>query len=370
MTAPADLCFGPGGTSRLETPEHRGREGPASEALLAALRRAADPAEVAALRRRGEAAVEAALAAGQTRAAGEASAALTDAALGRLLDLAAGRLGAPPCRFAWLALGSWGRREPLVRTDLEYALLLESGDPAARDWFLRLPGEVADGPGRRGFLPDAAELSPHHADWCAPLPEWQARFRGWMREPVRRNVRWSTTFFDLRPAAGDLGLAEALQEEIRRGLTDHPPYLSFLAKDGVETPSPLGPFGRLAVAWRGEHRGEMDLKERLLLPLVDAGRVLALQHRRVEVTGTVDRLLGAALLEPDRAGLLVRAAEDFGWALGLQAREAARRGDGGRWLRPGDLSGDDRARLRAAGATLARLQALLRVRFETDWLRW
>ena len=353
----------------METRGHEGRGGPELEALLAGLGRAESVEEVAALRRRGDAAVEALLSSAGTGAAGEASAALTDAALRRLLDLAVARLGPFPCRFAWLALGSWGRREQLVRTDLEHALVLEGDGPAARAFFLRLATEVVAGLGECGFLPEAAGISPDHADWCAPLAEWRVRFGTWMREPVRRNVMWSTIFFDLRPAAGDPALAGALQEVVRRGLSEHPPYLSFLAKDGVETLAPLRLLGRFAVAWRGEHRGELDLKERLLLPLVDAGRVLAMQHRRVEVTGTLERFSAAASAEPDRAALLARAAEDFEWVLRLRGREAVRRG-GGRWLRPGDLSPEARQRLRGACATLARLQALLRVRFQTDWLRW
>jgi CBS domain-containing protein len=350
----------------METPGHGGRPGPDLGELLAALGRAA-PAEVARLRRQGDAAVAALLPAGP---AGAASAALNDAALHRLLELASGRLGPPPCRFAWLALGSWGRREQLVRTDLEHALVLEDDDPARRTWFLRLATDVVRGMEACGFRPDAAGLSPHRADWCAPLADWRARFRTWMREPVRRNVMWSTIFFDFRPAAGDPALGQALQEEVRRGLSAHPAYLSFLAKDGVETLAPLGLFGRFAVAWRGERRGEMDLKERLLLPLVDAARVLALQHRRVELTGTAERLAAVAAVEPDRTALLGQAAEDFDWASRLRAREAARRGDDGRWLRPGDLPREDRERLRAACRTLGRLQALIRVRFQTDWLRW
>lgn len=353
----------------METPGHGGRPGPDLAALLASLGRAG-PAEVARLRQQGDAAVAALLSAGPAAAAGAASAALNDAALRRLLELARARLGAPPCRFAWLALGSWGRREQLVRTDLEHALVLEDGDPARRSWFLRLAAEVVRGMEDCGFRPDPAGLSPHRDDWCAPLPDWQARFRTWMREPVRRNVMWSTIFFDFRPAAGDPALGQALREEVRRGLSAHPAYLSFLAKDGVETPAPLGLLGRFAVAWRGQRRGQMDLKERLLLPVADSARVLALQHRRLEATGTAERLAAVAGLEPDRAPLLGQAAEAFDWASRLRAREAGRRGDDGRWLRPGDLPREERERLRAACRTLGRLQALVRVRFQTDWLRW
>lgn len=369
VTARADCGLVCQRSSRMETPGHGGRPGPDLGGLLAALGRAS-PSEVARLRRQGDAAVAALLAAGPAGAAGAASAALNDAALHRLLELASGHLGAPPCAFAWLALGSWGRREQLVRTDLEHALVLEDEDPARRTWFLRLATDVVRGLEDCGFRPDAAGLSPHRADWCAPLSDWRGRFRTWMREPVRRNVMWSTIFFDFRLAAGDPALGEALRQEVRRGLSAHPAYLSFLAKDGVETPAPLGLLGRFAVAWRGERRGEMDLKERLLLPLVDAARVLALQHRRVEVTGTAERLAAVAAAEPDRTSLLGRAAEDFDWASRLRAREAARRGDDGRWLRPAALPREDRERLRAAGRTLARLQALVRVRFQTDWLRW
>ncbi|HEY6105104.1 MAG TPA: hypothetical protein VIV59_03930, partial [Anaeromyxobacteraceae bacterium] len=82
--------------TRVEPSERGSGPGPGLEALLAALGRAATAAEVADLRRRGDAAVEALLLADSARAAGEASAALTDASLRRLLDLALAQLGAPP----------------------------------------------------------------------------------------------------------------------------------------------------------------------------------------------------------------------------------------------------------------------------------
>ncbi|HKK72732.1 MAG TPA: putative nucleotidyltransferase substrate binding domain-containing protein [Candidatus Krumholzibacteria bacterium] len=56
--------------------------------------------------------------------------------LRRVLRDAEAELGAPPCRYAWLLVfGSEGRREQLLVTDQDNALVFETDTPECREYF-------------------------------------------------------------------------------------------------------------------------------------------------------------------------------------------------------------------------------------------
>ena len=70
---------------------------------------------------------------------------LNDALSGRLLQLAQDQLGPPPCPFAWLALGSEGRREQILPSDQDSALAFRDDTPEAAAYFGALATIVVDG---------------------------------------------------------------------------------------------------------------------------------------------------------------------------------------------------------------------------------
>ena len=87
----------------------------------------------------------------------------------RLLDLAESQLGPPPCRYAWLALGSHGRGEQVLSSDQDSALAY--GRPRARRGrdrrvLRRLAALVVDALARAGIPRCTGGYMA--TDWTAP----------------------------------------------------------------------------------------------------------------------------------------------------------------------------------------------------------
>ena len=80
-----------------------------------------------------------------------------DAAVRRLLDLAVTDEGPPPCPFAWLALGSHARREPMPSSDIDSALawIGDDEDPADARVRRKVARRVVDALQRGGIEPCA-----------------------------------------------------------------------------------------------------------------------------------------------------------------------------------------------------------------------
>lgn len=76
---------------------------------------------------------------------GRLVAALNDALISRLLDLAQREIGSAPCDFAWIVFGSEGRQEQSFLTDQDNALVYaDGGGEAAADYFARLAKRAVD----------------------------------------------------------------------------------------------------------------------------------------------------------------------------------------------------------------------------------
>src|SRR5215218_5472761 len=76
---------------------------------------------------------------------GNVLAALSDALARRLLTLAERELGTPPCPYSWIVLGSEGRREQVLLSDQDNALVYLDGVPGAGAYFQSLAELVVNG---------------------------------------------------------------------------------------------------------------------------------------------------------------------------------------------------------------------------------
>ena len=254
---------------------------------------------------------------------------LNDALLRRILTWAEGDLGPPPCRYAFLALGSEGRHEQTLLTDQDNALVYADGVPEAAAYFEALAGKAIADLVAAGFPPCPGGYMATR--WSGPLSAWKERFAGWIDEPRADAVLAAGIFFDHRAAAGTLDVSP-LAEVVSRA-RGNAPFLSHLARAAVGFRPPIGAFRRLK-----PEDGGIDLKRGGLAPVQGLARVWALDAG-VAATGTLERLDGAA-----SAGLIDRArAEDLSEAYlylaGLRLRaQLAALGEG---TPPGNRIGAD-----------------------------
>lgn len=240
---------------------------------------------------------------------------LTDVLLRRATELAIGDLGPPPAPFAWLTLGSDGRREQTLLTDQDHALVHGEVDEDGATWFHAFATDVS------AQLLDAGlpycNGGVMATNWSGTLPVWRERFEGWLDEPDVQALYRTSIFLDHRVVAGSLEV-DVLDEVVQARRTDRVLLARMAAGAGVQRP-PLGLLHRL----RSTAEHTVDLKAGGINPIVSLARVLAVEAGST-TRSTVDRLAAAAAdggLSQDAAEELTEA---FAFLQALRMREHLR----------------------------------------------
>jgi CBS domain-containing protein len=223
-------------------------------------------------------------------------AALSDALVRRLLMLAEDELGPPPCPYAWIVLGSEGRREQVLLSDQDNALVYLEETDGALAYFRSLAERLVEGLIRAGFprCPGGYMAT----RWCKPLAEWEALFSRWVEVPEPRALLEAQIFLDFRAVHGALSL-DSLDRTLvsggRRAL-----FLHNLARAALRFRPPLGPLGRIRT-----DDGFIDLKAGGIAAIVMLARVYSL------AAGATPRATLARFEAAADAGVLSRAGAEI-----------------------------------------------------------
>ncbi|MEM6925555.1 MAG: DUF294 nucleotidyltransferase-like domain-containing protein [Myxococcota bacterium] len=294
------------------------------------------------------------------------AAAVTDQITRRAITRALEVQGDAPAPFVWLALGSQGRREQLLRTDQDNALLFASGPH--QDWFLELSKRVVESLHEVGFERCPGDMMASNPRWCLDLGGWKSVFEGWIQVPEPRALMHANIFFDFRALHGEPALEAQLREHVFDSVTSEGRFLPMLANNALANPAPLSFFGGFVLERTGEHDKQFDIKARAMMPFADAARVLSLEHGVREV-GTIARYEAVARRVPSLAKVCTAAARAYAPLMEVRTRQGLARHDGGRFVDVDVLDAYDRQRLRHAFRTLAEVQRTLNVRYQTDLIR-
>ena len=346
--------------------------------LAKEISQAGDLPALALLRRRGNDLVAQYVARGiSVRFIGDMIAEVNDALVARLVALAELTLGSagfakPSPGFCWLSLGSDGRREQLVQTDQDSALVYEDPPPGeeekTREYYLKLAAEVSGGLTVCGFAPCPGNNMADNPQWCQPLARWKEYFRTWIRVPNEDALLNAATFFDFRPACGDAALAGALRECITAELAEEKRVLILLAKNATHNPPATGLWEGLNLEKKGPHTGLFDMKLRAMKPVTEAVRVLALDGGVHAVTGTPDRLEAMAVTDRSIAGVSREVVEAYELFMKYRVMYGTKGEDAGRYLDLKRLSKTEMGRLRMLFGSVASLLKLVQVRYQLDAL--
>jgi len=280
--------------------------------------------------------------------------------------------GRPPVPYAWLALGSEGRREQTLRTDQDNALIFadnsSESEEEVRRYFLNLSEKVISGLERCGFPRCKGGVMAVNPKWCQPLHVWKEYFRHWILDVdyPAEEVLATFVFFDCRPIYGQYDLAVQTARHISELLEEGNSFAREMAKTAILHKTPLGFFKRLVVEKSGEHKNKLNLKLNGLTPLVDAIRTLALDQKVLD-TNTLDRI--SALVEKE--SLTAAEADDLRDAFNVIMLTRVRHhvdvlrqgGVPDNYVNPDELSIIQRTMLKEAFKTIDRLQGLLELRY-------
>ena len=294
-------------------------------------------------------------------------------AIGLSLQELADRGMEPPVAFCWLALGSEGREEQLLRTDQDNAILYadpgEDDDGAAERFFLELGTLVVDILVEAGFERCPGDIMASNPKWNQPLSSWKRLFSEWIHEPENVAVMHTNIFFDFRPVYGDNSLAAELKNHIFDRIKVDRSFLGFFAKNATRNPAPLSFFRNMIVERTGEHRDAFDIKARAMMPLADAARVLV-YDLGIDIYGsTAERWQRIGETHEKLARLSGEAGMAYEILMRIRALEGLSRGTSGRYVHIKELNKLERQTVRNTFSVVKDVQLMLTSRYRTDFIR-
>ncbi len=234
---------------------------------------------------------------------------LNDALLDRIVRMAEADLGAAPCRWAWLALGSEGRMEQTLLTDQDNALVWEADGEEVREWFAAFAERVNADLEAAGFPRCPGGYMAR--SWNGSLDAWTARFEEWIDAPSPEAILHGAIFFDFRRVAGTLDLARL--EAILADAVKKPVFVRFLARAALEfKPPPL-----LLITLRGQ--STVDLKLHGIAPVALLARCYGLEQGGTE-RNTLARLEAAAKAGTLPEDVYAAVADAYRFLVGLRLR--------------------------------------------------
>jgi CBS domain-containing protein len=281
-----------------------------------------------------------------------------DTATIRLLDIAVDRGGAPPCAWAWMALGSVARREQTLASDQDNAFAYDDpGGPEVDAYFAAIAEQVNDGLESCGFGRDNSNVLARNRQWRMSRSEWERVLIDCLERPDRSRLVRAAVSFDFRQVVGGLEIVRPLVA-IERRAPQHPDFIARLARTATDFTPPLGRRGKLAT----DDLGMIDLKKHGIIPIVNLTRFHSIAAG-ITVSSTLERLTAAeaaGAIDRDAASELREAFElVLRLRIELQAGQAERGEPLGNLLDPGTLPPLRRGQLVSAFQAVAAQQKRL-----------
>jgi CBS domain-containing protein len=217
--------------------------------------------------------------------------------------------------FTWLSLGSNGRREAVLSSDVDSAAAFHGSVPDAevaryREAF----GEVYQVLARAGLSGDEHGATARHPLFARTNDEWRAAAKQWLAAPAAHNGAMMTSLLvDGRPIHGDPGLPAVTQ--VFGDLRRHPGTMRLLLQESLSRRAKLRPM-RHILARRPD---TFDIKTHALVPIVNIARWAALSvgSTALPTTARLRAASGSAMLPDEQASTLI---EVFGVLQRLRLR--------------------------------------------------
>lgn len=152
------------------------------------------------------------------------TAAFSDTLIIRLINLAVMEIGQPPVDFAFICLGSEGRKEETLYTDQDNAIIYDNvskdKEIMVNGYFIKLGEWICDALNQIGYSHCKGNVMAKNPRWCRPINDWEQYFRHWINSPEPQNLLEASIFFDYRHIYGNALFTERLTVTIRKAIND------------------------------------------------------------------------------------------------------------------------------------------------------
>ncbi|PLX17816.1 MAG: hypothetical protein C0597_06810, partial [Marinilabiliales bacterium] len=217
---------------------------------------------------------------------------LTDAITKRLLTLAIEKIGSPPCKFAFIAVGSEGRMEQTLATDQDNAIIFDNVDQenhsVYKKYFLELGKELTYALNYLGFKYCNGEVMANNPKWVLSLDEWKNQFKHWITNSDPKSIMEAGIFFDFRCICGAHELTNELQNYVFQISENKAVFFQHMANPVIKYKSAINLFGNIIGDSNDNDQTSLDIKK-IILPITSFIRIYSLKNK-ISETNSLTRL--------------------------------------------------------------------------------
>lgn len=286
----------------------------------------------------------------------------------RSVELSILDLGSPPARFAWLSIGSQGRKEQLLLTDQDSILVFEDVAPEkyrdVKDYFLKLGKRATSILEKVGyeFCPNGHMAS--NMLWCKSLTDWTKQYNNWMKTPGEKSNDISSIFFDYEISFGERKIEDAITDVIFKNIINNTLFFDYLGNDALRKSPPLNFFKKFNLEEEGKNKGKFDIKNKAIMPLVDGARLFAISQNLRGVNNTYLRFKQLAIVDPKFSEIYLNCADAFLILSKFRTLEGLKNDDSGDFINIEELSKVEKERLKNALQPMKDLEDLIKDKFQ------
>ena len=286
----------------------------------------------------------------------------------RAIELAILDLGSPPARFAFLCIGSQGRKEQLLLTDQDNILIFEDVVTDkyrdVKDYFIKLSKKTVSILEKVGYDLCLNGYNASNILWCKSLTDWIKQYENWMNTPGEISNEISSIFFDYEIAFGEPKIEEAITNVIFKNIKKQTLFFDYLGNDAIRKPAPLSFFKKFNVEEVGINKDRFDVKTKALMPLIDGARLFTMSNNIKGINNTYMRFKQLAMVDPKHSEIFMNCAEAYIILLKFRTLEGLRNDNSGQYLNIEEFSKADREILKNALTPMRNLEELIKDTFQ------
>jgi CBS domain-containing protein len=216
-----------------------------------------------------------------------------------LVEMEARGKGSPPVKYAWIGMGSEGRKAQTIRTDQDNGIIFENVLPEDYDkvkkWFIEFAEIVVAGLNECGFPFCVGNIMATNPSFCNSIDKWKELFEFIITKADAKELLDASIYFDFRCIDGKEELVDELWDFLFTSMEKHNFFMRHFSENLLEASRP--PIKKWQ--WRMPEFLKVtpppfDIKREGTAPLDAAIRLLAL-HNKIRETSTLNRL--QAILE-------------------------------------------------------------------------
>lgn len=181
-------------------------------------------------------------------------------------------------KFAFVVLGSEGRREQTLTTDQDNAIIYADDlSPEDISEIKAFSEKLIDSLIEIGVPPCPGGIMAKNSFWRRSYSEWASVLNGWLSNPLPDNILNGSMFYDVRTIYGDTNLETQLKDMLVNSFQEEKMFLTRSAANINRFKPPLSLFGNIKIKHDEEHRGQLEIKKAGIFAITEGIKALSME---------------------------------------------------------------------------------------------